>query len=72
MSIIQIRDLNTGKLLKSQQISDDAGFYQKEQLAEKMAEGVEQHNDFIYAVEVDSDGVAKHKWALTPEVHYHF
>ena len=63
MSTIQLRDINTGNVLATRQISDDAGIYQKEQLAEKMAEGIEHHLDFMYAVEV-SDGVAKHKWKV--------
>ncbi|QDP60495.1 MAG: hypothetical protein GOVbin1096_123 [Prokaryotic dsDNA virus sp.] len=63
MSIIQIRDLNTGKLLRSQQISDDAGIYQKECLAEKLADSTECHDEFIYAVEV-VNGVAKNKWSV--------
>ena len=63
MSTIQLRDINTGKILATRQISDDAGMYQKEALAEKMAEGVEQHDQFMYAVEV-GDGVAKHKWKI--------
>lgn len=63
MSTIQLRDINTGELLSARQISDDAGVYQKEVMAEKMANTIENHLDFIYAVEV-VDGIAKYKWKV--------
>ena len=63
MSTIQLRDINTGRLLKSRQISDDAGIQQKEDMALAMAGTIEHHDDFMYAVEV-VEGVAKHKWKI--------
>lgn len=63
MSTIQLREINTGTILATRQISDDAGIFQKGELAEKMAEGVSEHLDFMYAVEV-SNGIAKHKWKV--------
>lgn len=63
MSIIQIRDINTGQVIKAQQISDDAGTQQKEDLAQRLSNQVENHKDFMYAVEV-SHGIARRKWEL--------
>lgn len=63
MSTIQLREINTGDILATRQISNDSGIFQKERLAEKMAEGVSENLDFMYAVEI-VDGIAKHKWKV--------
>lgn len=61
--LLTIRDINTGDVIKSQQISDDAGNYQCVALAQKILTTMAQSNDDVYGV-AERDGIAVFKFDI--------
>jgi hypothetical protein len=54
MTTIQVRCINTGQVIKAQQISNDAGSIQRENLAKKLVKQANFDLQETYIVEVDN------------------